>query len=207
MAPARVYWDTSCFISYLSGDHPDEMARSVICEDILKHARNGDIEIWTSVWTIAETIRPKQPYRPTPVPAWASLLTQPDSKGNVPYPNAAVELENIWNYYKRHTVGTQLLSEAHATKIKGMFDWSWINKIQIVPAIAHRAAEIARSHNMKAADSLHVASALSRNCDVLQRWDRDYSRTDNLIPSEDPVQISAQAYLLAPPSEETGESA
>ncbi len=195
MAPRKVYWDTSCFISYLSGTHPDEVARALICEDILKHARNDEIEIWTSVWTIVETIRPKAPFQPFPVPLWAELLKGTDKDGNAIHPEAPGEFEKIWTYYKRNTLPTRHLSEAHAVKIKQMFEWPWIKKIQVIPSISHRAAEIARSHNMKAADSLHVASALSRNCDVLQRWDRDYQRTDLLIQSQDPVRLSSQHLL------------
>jgi predicted nucleic acid-binding protein len=198
MAPKKIYWDTSCFISYLSGIHPEELARSLICEDVLKHARNEEIEIWTSVYTIVETIRPKAIYQPEPVPLWADLLNTKDSKGNIIHPEASSEFDKIWNYYKRNTLPTRLLSEDQALKIKQMFDWSWIRKIQVIPVIAHRAAEIARSHNMKAADSLHVASALHKNCDVIYRWDRDYSRTDTLIPSQDPVRLTPQNLLDFP---------
>jgi predicted nucleic acid-binding protein len=195
MAPQKVYWDTSCFISYLSGTHPDELARALICEDILQHAKNDEIEIWTSVWTIVETIRPRTVCPPSPLPLWAELLKGKDQKGNLIHPEASSEFENIWTYYKRNTVPSRLLSEDHALRIKQMFDWPWIKKIQVIPVISHRAAEIARSHNMKAGDALHVASALYRNCDVLQRWDRDYTRTDALIPSQDPVRLSPQNLL------------
>jgi predicted nucleic acid-binding protein len=201
MAPKKVYWDTSCFISYLSSTHPDEVARALICEDILKHARNDQIEIWTSVWTIVETIRPKTIYQPSPVPLWAELLNGKDEKGNAIHPEATGEFEKIWNYYKRNTLPTRLLSEDQTLRIKQMFDWPWIKKIQVIPAISHRAAEIARSHNMKAADALHVASALHRNCEILHRWDRDYERTDNLIKSEEPCRMSPQNLLELKPSE------
>src|SRR5260221_11476058 len=132
MTPKRIYWDTSCFISYLSGTHPDEIARSLICEDVLKHARSDQIEIWTSVYTIVETIRPKTAYEPTPAPLWAGLLKTKDSKGNVIHPDAASEFDRIWNYYKRNTLTTRPLSEEQALRIKQMFDWSWIRKIQVI---------------------------------------------------------------------------
>ncbi len=76
-----------------------------------------------------------------------------------------------------------------------MFAWPFIKTIQIVPSIAERAAEIAREHNLKPADSLHVASALARKCEQLQRWDRDYKRTDHLITSTDPTRITPQDEL------------
>jgi predicted nucleic acid-binding protein len=191
----RIYWETSPFIAFLSGTHPDEIARSIVCEDVLKSARDGDIEIWTSTWTIVETIRPKASYQPTPHPLWAELLNAKDQKGNIVHPNAASEFDVIWKYYKRNTLPTRPLSDADATRIKHMFDWPWINKIQVIPAISHRAAEIARSHNMKPGDALHVASALHAKCDCLHRWDRDYSRTDTLIRSCEPERISSQNLL------------
>ena len=198
MTPKRIYWDSSCFISYLSGTHPDEIARSLICEDVLKHARNDQIEIWTSVYTIVETIRPKAVYQPSPRPLWAELLSAKDNEGNTIHPEAVSEFDKIWNYYKKNTLPARLLSETQALRIKQMFDWSWIRKIQVIPVIAHRAAEIARTHNMKAADSLHVASALHRNCEFIHRWDRDYSRTDSLIPSKEPHRMTPQNLLGFP---------
>jgi predicted nucleic acid-binding protein len=198
MAPKRVYWDTSCFISYLSGTHPDEIARAQVCEDVLLDARNDDIEIWTSVWTIVETVRPKTPYKAVPLPLWASLLNQTDSKGNLIQPSATTEFTKIWEYYKRSTLPSRLLSEPESLKIRGMFDWPWINKIQVIPAIAHKATEIARNHNMKTGDALHVASALARNCEVIHRWDKDYAKTDALIPSVEPARIARQGTLILP---------
>jgi predicted nucleic acid-binding protein len=203
MAIKRVYWDTSCFISYLSGTHPNEVQRSKICEDILNCARNDQIEVWTSVWTICETIRPRVDSTPQPTPLWASLLEATDKDGKLLHPEAPINFKKIWEFYERNTRATRLLPEADAKRIRAMFDWSWIKKIQVFPAIAHKATEIARAHNMKPGDSIHVASALARNCDVIQRWDRDYTRTDSLIPSEEPAWLSKQAplELKAPDSE------
>jgi predicted nucleic acid-binding protein len=192
----KVYWDTSIFISYLSSTHPAEVARAEIAEDILKHARAGDLEVWTSVWTIVETIRPKSVVPENfPLPIWAGLLNAADKDGALLQPTASVDFAKIWTYFKRNTLPARLIPEADAQKIKDMFDWPWIKKIDIVPAISHRAAEIARAHNMKGGDSLHVASALHRQCEVLQRWDRDYQKTNDLIPSQDPERMSSQASL------------
>lgn len=195
MTPKKVYWDTSCFISFLSDTHPNEVARAKVCEDVLQHARNDEIEIWTSVWTIVETVRPKVSMTPAPLPLWAELLNGKDDKGAVIHPAASGEFEKIWAYYKKNTLPTRHLSDDQALKIKQMFEWPWIRKIQVIPAVSHRAAEIARSHNMKAGDALHVASALHRKCDVLQRWDKDYNKTDSLIQSQDPVWITSQGSL------------
>jgi predicted nucleic acid-binding protein len=195
MAIKKFYWDTSCFVSYLSATHPDELARSLVCADVLKHAQNDQIEIWTSVWTIVETIRPKVMYKPVPLPRWAEMLNGTNEKGAIVHPEAMSQFDDIWTYYKRNTLPARLLPEDQALRIKQMFDWPWIRKIQVSPAISHRAVEIARSHNMKAGDAIHVASALYRNCDVLHRWDRDYRRTDSLIQSQDPTRMSPQSLL------------
>src|SRR5215510_4295838 len=52
-----IYWDTSVFLCFLN---PEENERRLICEDILRHARDGKIKLYTSTYTIAEVIRPKR---------------------------------------------------------------------------------------------------------------------------------------------------
>lgn len=202
MAPERVYWDTSCFVSFISGLHPDEVARAEVCEAVLREARNDEIQIITSVWTIAETIRPRAVDTRPALPMWHSLLRQTDATGSLLYPKAEAELTEKWNFYRRHTPPTRLLSEEQSQKIRRMFDWKWIRLVQVDPALATRATEIARKHNMKAADSIHVATALSQNCARIHRWDRDYQKTDTLIPSVEPAPrqpISTQPLLPLQP--------
>jgi predicted nucleic acid-binding protein len=196
----RVYWDTSCFISFLSNTHPDEKTRAEICDDVLRHARAGDLQIWTSVWTIVETIRPKEPYVAQSLPPWSVALDVADKSGALVYPKAKGHLEVIWNYYHRNTMATRKLSTADANKIKQMFAWPFIFKIQIVPTIAEHAADIARTYNMKPGDSLHVASAIARGCEYIHRWDRDYSKTDGLIQSKEPIRISPPNLLTGVPA-------
>jgi predicted nucleic acid-binding protein len=170
--------------------------------DVLRHARDGNIDIYTSCWTLVETIRPRDRYIPEALPDWSRALDATNEDGEKIYPNAKNQLEQIWSYYKRNTVPSRLLSQEQADKIKEMFSWSWIRKIQVVPTIAASASEIARKCNMKPADSLHVASALSRGCQLLHRWDRDYQKTDHLVPSMEPVRISPPDLLseLPPPA-------
>ncbi len=55
--PRKIYWDSSCFICFLN---KSESERRKICEDILRHASEGTLEIWTSTWTIVEVVRPKK---------------------------------------------------------------------------------------------------------------------------------------------------
>jgi len=195
MAIPSVYWDSSCFICFLSAHHPLERGRALICQDVLNNALNDRIEIWTSAWTIVETIRPKETYVPKALPKWSAALAQTDETGGELYPTATQELEKIWNYYNRNTTPTRPLSKLESEKIQKMFAWPFIKTIQIDPTIASRAAEIARDFNMKAADSLHVASALARKCGTIHRWDRDFRKTDHLILSEEPKMISPQPNL------------
>jgi predicted nucleic acid-binding protein len=51
------YWDTSVFLCFLN---EAEAARRSICEDILRHAKNGEVHLFTSTFTIVEVIRPKK---------------------------------------------------------------------------------------------------------------------------------------------------
>jgi predicted nucleic acid-binding protein len=132
-------------------------------------------------------IRPKSPIPDSfPLPKWAELLNATDEKGQVPFPKAGDHFKRIWDYHERHAREARLLPEADARRIRQMFDWPWIRKIDVVPKIAHEATEIMRTHNMRAGDAIHVASAVHRNCDALQRWDKDFTNTDGLIPSEEP---------------------
>src|SRR5712691_9245098 len=55
--PRKLYWDSSCFICFLNKAESD---RRKICEDILHHAQDRLVEIWTSTWTIVEVVRPKK---------------------------------------------------------------------------------------------------------------------------------------------------
>ena len=53
----RLYWDTTCFICFLN---QDEAERRLICDDILRHARDGKVLLYTSTFTIAEVLYPKR---------------------------------------------------------------------------------------------------------------------------------------------------
>lgn len=198
MKPTKVYWDASCFIGLISGDQPSEAPRASICEDILHNARNDQILIFTSVWTIAETVRPKSLPEVFPLPDWAQLLDAKNKEGELVFPTATEEFSKLWAYFKKGTAPSRILPEDQATKIRLMFDWKWIRLVQVTPAIAHRAVEIARQHNMKPGDATHVATALNRDCELIHRWDKDFSRTDSLIPSKSPEWMSVQAQPTLP---------
>lgn len=59
----RLYWDTTCFICFLNSK---ELERRAICEDILRNARQGNILLYTSTFTIAEVVYPRRSSVPNP---------------------------------------------------------------------------------------------------------------------------------------------
>ena len=145
----RVYWDTGLFICFLN---LDEKEKREISEDNLKHARDGKIVIYTSMWTIVEVIKPK----------------------GVPTP----------------------LTEEQASRIKRMFQWPWLKKIQVHEGVAFKAAELARLHGLKPADAIHGATAIMEKVDALQAWDRDFSKLSALVTIEEPRRLTAQQILI-----------
>ncbi|HTP44045.1 MAG TPA: hypothetical protein VMJ13_05745 [Candidatus Acidoferrum sp.] len=50
-----IYWDSSVFLCFL---RRHEGERRAICEDILRHARDGKISLYTSSFTVTEVIKP-----------------------------------------------------------------------------------------------------------------------------------------------------
>jgi len=51
----RIYWDSTAFICFLK---KAESERRRICEDVLYHARDGKVQLFTSSFTVTEVIRP-----------------------------------------------------------------------------------------------------------------------------------------------------
>lgn len=92
----RVYWDTSLFICFLNRY---ELERRRICEDILRHAQAGAILIHTSVWSIAETVRPKA----------ASL---PGAKRLTPREIALIEGMFRWSWIRKIDVDQRVAFKA-----------------------------------------------------------------------------------------------
>jgi predicted nucleic acid-binding protein len=185
MASTRIlYWDTTCFICFLN---QSEGVRRLICEDILRHARMGSIELWTATWTLVEVVRPRRTLIETPpLPVWAPKLNG-DGRSH---------FENIWSYFHRNTVPYERLTEPQITRIESMFAWPWLHKINVDERVASKAVELARSLNLKPADSVHAACAILKKVDALQRWDRDFDRVKHLLAVEEPQRITPQQDLI-----------
>ena len=192
----RFYWDTSCFISYLSATHPDEQHRALVCKDILHHAQNDNVEIWTSAWTIVEVIRPRQKEEIVSLPDWANALKITDADERLLYPKAIGHLTEIWNYYHRHTAPTRKLTDDELSIVRSIFLYPFVKIAMIEQTVANEAVQISRSTGIRPGDSLHVASAIARKCDCIHRWDRDFTKTDHLITSKEPEMISPQSALF-----------
>jgi predicted nucleic acid-binding protein len=193
MSEARkLYWDSSCFICLLN-DEPYERARRIICEDVLHNAQNNVVEIWTSMYTIAEVIRPKR-HGSAPLPTWETKAIEAVEKE---FPEIKTELPTLWKRYQANDPTTKLTDE-QIEKISRMFsEWEFIKKIDVSELIAFKAVELARTCGLRPADSVHAASAIIKKVEISQRWDRDFSKVQHLVKVEDPEQISAQANMFA----------
>jgi predicted nucleic acid-binding protein len=185
--PRTLYWDASCFICFLN---KDEAARRVICEDVLRHAQSGTIEIWTSTWTIVEVVRPRR-QGSKPLPQWAVEAIKAIEKS---FPDAQRELEQLWRRHQSFEP-TKKLTAPQIAQIQRMFEWPFVKKINLDQRTANKAVELARDCGLKPADSVHAASAILKKVDTLQRWDRDFDRVKHLITVEEPQQISAPSLF------------
>lgn len=145
----RIYWDSTAFICFL---RKHEGERRGICEDILHHARDGNVALYTSTFTITEVIRPRSS----------------DVKG------------------------ARTLTPEETDEIEEMFQWPWLKKIDVDPRVARKAVELSRDYGLSPADSIHAASALVAQADVLQHWDRrsGFVGIERLILVEHPRKIS-----------------
>jgi predicted nucleic acid-binding protein len=189
--PRKLYWDSSCFICLLN-DADYELARRVVCEDVLSNAERGVVEIWTSTFTIVEVIRPKR-HGSAPMPAWATRAIELLEKE---FPHARNEMETLWRRYQSNDPAAKLTPE-QIDKIQGMFEWDFVKLIELNQIIANDAVGLCRDYGLKAPDAIHAASALAKRCDVLQRYDRDFEKIRSRITVQDPQQISDQTLLFA----------
>jgi predicted nucleic acid-binding protein len=86
--------------------------------------------------------------------------------------------------------GARALSAREITAIDSMSRWSWIKKIDVDQRIAFRSVELSRDFNLTPSDAIHAATAIIWKLDVLQKWDRDFSKVGHLITVEEPSIIT-----------------
>ena len=182
--PRTLYWDTSCFLCLLNEEEHD---RRVICEDILGQARLGNVQIWTSTWTIVEVIRPGRPGI-APLPEWAIRMIEA-------VPEGRTDLEMLWQRHQNRTPAAWLAVE-QIEEIQAMFE-SYTKKIELDEIVADKAVTLAREHGLRPGDAVHAASAIIKRVSALQRWDRDFERVSHLINVEEPSFITGQGGLFA----------
>jgi predicted nucleic acid-binding protein len=184
----KLYWDTTCFICFLN-DSDHERERHYICEDILQHSANGTAEIWTSSFTIAEVIRPRDKFIAKPLPSWTDAVLEK-------FPQVEIPLRNLWNFHIQRTRPTRLLTKKEMDGISQLLHPDRIHTIKLDDRIAASAVEISRNYGLKPADAIHAASAIDlhkrKKVEVLQHWDKDYDKLKDLIPVEFPTRISPQ---------------
>ncbi|HZQ92197.1 MAG TPA: PIN domain-containing protein [Terriglobales bacterium] len=191
----KLYWDTTCFICFLNRKEDD---RRLICQDVLLHAQRKEIEIWTSMFTIAEVIRPRrmQPVIPN-LPDWATRpLTSKDPELQKLFKGEENQIKEVWEYYHRNTAPYERLTKDQINNIAGMFEWKFIQKVLVDERTAKKAVELSRDYDLKPADAIHAASAILKRVDALQRWDKDFDKVKSLIAVEEPVRLSAQNELI-----------
>ncbi len=59
--PLKVYWDSCCFLAILNGETEEDA-----CKETIHQAKSGEIELYVSPLTMAETVRPRLSPKPTP---------------------------------------------------------------------------------------------------------------------------------------------
>jgi len=127
MASTRpVYWDTSCFICFLN---KSELDRRKICEDVLRHAQLGAITLHTSVWTIAETVRPKAKSLPGARPLTANEIV-------------AIGAVFRWSWITKHDVDQRVAFKA--VELSRDFNLSPADAVHAATAIVWRCHVLQR---------------------------------------------------------------
>jgi len=188
--PRRIYWDSSCFICFLNKNAVDKERRS-ICEDVLRNARSNELVIYTSTWTITEVIRPKK-HGAASLPLWATEAIKAIEKK---FPTARQELETLWARYQSNDPAEKL-TQPQIDNIQGMFQWNFIELVNLDERVASQAVDLSRKCGLKPADAVHAASAIIAKVAALQKWDRDFSKVAHLITVEEPVMLSPQIQLF-----------
>ena len=84
----------------------------------------------------------------------------------------------------------QPLTDDQVAKLRKMFQWPWLKKIQVHEQLALDASDLARAVGLKPADAIHAATAIAEQCDEFQCWDRDFNKVASRINVTSPTYIS-----------------
>lgn len=87
------------------------------------------------------------------------------------------------------------LTQEQVSKLRGMFRWQWLKKIQIHEQLALDASDLALDYRLKPADAIHAATAIAEKCDELQSWDRDFNKVASRISVTSPNYVSQMPLL------------
>jgi hypothetical protein len=98
-----IYWDTSVFLCFL---RKHESERRAICEDILRHAHDGKVSLYTSSFTVTEVIKPLRMETTGPRPLSSDEARR--SAGNVSLALAKKNRPRSSRGARRCKSGTQL---------------------------------------------------------------------------------------------------
>lgn len=178
------YWDTTCFICLLNANEQD---RRYVCMDILRHAELGNVQVWTSAITMAEVLRPKDPFVPSPLPEWCKPMLEK-------FPQLEVEIRKLWDFFKRRTLPTRQLTDAEANAIQDLFNADWVQIIHLDERTINEAVTIATKYGLRPMDAIHAASAFLKRpaIDEFHYFDKDYSKVSSILKLATPTRISSQ---------------
>lgn len=118
--------------------------------------------------------------------------------GNLKLFTSTFTIAEVVNGRRRSLPTARRLTPDEVAKIRGMFEWDWLKKIDVDQRVAFKAQELARDYGLKPSDAIHTAAAVIWKLDVLQRWDRDFSKIAHLIAVEYPIRLTTQGHFEGP---------
>ena len=119
------------------------------------------------------------------------------SDGKVQLYTSTFTITEVIRPRKRDLANARRLSRKEEMKIRGMFQWPWLRKIDLDQRVALEASKLAIDCGLSPADSIQAASAIIHKVDELQNWDRrHFSKIGHLVQVCEPDFISEQRALI-----------
>jgi len=155
--------------------------------DILRHAELGNVEVWTSAIAVAEVIRPRDQFIPSPLPSWCKPILEK-------FPHLEEELKKLWDFFKHKTQPTRQLTDQELKAIQDLFAADYINMIHLDERTINESVTIARKYGLKPMDAIHAASASLKRppIDEFHCFDKDYAKAASILKLTIPSRISTQ---------------